>query len=101
MPPAAAIGIGAGIGAIGGALNQNAANKGPQPVFKGLNQQATSALPSVGKAGFGSLLQMISNPGKLPDVSASVDPAFQSLVTANKQMTAQGAAGVREQFGAS
>jgi len=103
MPPAAGLAIGGVAGAIGGALNQSAANKGPRAVFSGLQNQALgpNALPATGAAGFSSLLQMITNPGKLPDVNASVDPAFQSLVAANKQMTAQGAAGVREQFGAS
>jgi hypothetical protein len=103
MPPLAVLAGGAIAGGIGGALNQNAANKGPRAVFGGLQNQAlgSGALPAVGNAGFGSILQMISNPGKLPDVSASVDPAFQSLVNANKQQVAQGAAGIREQFGAS
>lgn len=107
MPPAAVLGVGLASSAVGGMFSQSAANKGPRPVYGGLNTQLLSLLGgSAGKAGlgqaaFGGLTGIIQNPGALPDVNASVDPAFQALLNANKQMVAQGAAGVSEGFGAS
>ena len=104
MPPAALLGVaigGAVAGGVGGIMNQVAANKGPRPLFPGLQNQGTGLVSGLGAAGGGALTGAITNPGALPNVNASVDPAFQALVNANKQFTKQGAAGVREQFGAS
>lgn len=102
MPPAA-IGIPLAIsgiaGAVGSGLSQSAANKGPRPLFPGLQQQGVQAVGELGKSSTSALGGMITNPGALPDVNASVDPAFQALVAANKQMTQEGAANIRESFG--
>lgn len=104
MPPAA-IGIPLAIsgiaGAVGGGLSQAAANKGPRPLFPGLQQQGVSGVGKLGGQAFTSLGNTITNPGALPDVNASVDPAFQALVNANKQLTSEGAASVREASGVS
>jgi hypothetical protein len=104
MPPAALIGVaigGAVAGGVGSAMSQMAANKGPRPLFPGLQSQGTDILSSVGRTSAKALGGFITNPGALPDVSSSVNPAFQALYNANKQFTQQGAANIRESFGSS
>ena len=107
MPPIAIIGAGIAAGAIGSGLSQAAANKGPQSLFPGLQSQALGILggqngqPGLGATALGQIGQTITNPGALPNVNASVDPAFQALYNANQSMQQQGLAQIREQFGAS
>jgi hypothetical protein len=80
-------------------LNQSAANKGPQALFPQLQSLALGMVPGLGKQAGSTLTGLMQ--GQLPDVSSSVNPAFQSLLNANKQQVAQGAAGIRESFGSS
>src|SRR5258706_13689472 len=99
MPPAALLAGGLIAGGVGAGLSQSAANKGARPVLPGLNQQALPLLSQLGQQGAGALSSAITSPGALPDVSGAVNPAFNALYNANKQMVAQGRANVAEKFG--
>jgi hypothetical protein len=102
MPPAALLPImigGIAAGAVGSGLSQAAANKGARPVFPGLTNQALPILSQLGTSSSGALSSAITNPGALPDVSGTVNPAFQALYNANKQFVQQGRANLAEKFG--
>ena len=104
MPPAAAIGIGMASSAIGGALGQHAANKGPQPIFQGTNTaylQNVNALaggPGTGGApgtgATGTLQSMIAtgNP-------TNVGPAFQAFYNQQQRGVTQGRNALLSSFG--
>src|SRR5260221_10933398 len=106
MPPAALLVGGLVAGGIGAGLSQSAANKGARPVFPGLNNQALPILSQFGSGATGvlsgvqdTLSGIIKDPGALPDVSGTVNPAFQALYNANKQFVQQGRANLAEKFG--
>jgi hypothetical protein len=96
MPAAAGLGIGAALGGIGGALNQQAANKGPQALYPGLQGQGTADLSSIAAPSFTSLMSLIKTGN--PVSTQGVDQA--ATATHNLQQS-QSLAKLRESFGAS
>jgi len=89
------------LGALGAGLSQSAANAGYRPVFPGLTSQGVSLVGGLGGAAGTSLTGLITNPGAMPNVSGTVNPAFNALVSANQQMMSQGLANLKESYGAS
>jgi hypothetical protein len=98
-----------GASAIGGMLGQKAANKGPRSMFPGQLQQfldmfsggsgpgsgGVSGTP-FGVSSFNTMNQMAQT-----GMPTDVGPAWNSMVTANKQMTQQGLNNLMTQFGGS
>src|SRR5712664_3376097 len=96
MAPVAAIGVGMAASAVGGALGQSAANKGPTPINPGTNASYLSTInslvggPNAGPGGAatgatGTLKSMIAtgNP-------TNVGPAFQAFYNQQQRGVTQG-----------
>ncbi|SRR6266478_106564 len=96
MPPAALLIGGLAAGAIGSGFSQSAANKGPRPLFPGLQGQGVSGLSGVAGPGFSQLLSLMKtgNPVATQEMEQGLS-ATQAL--RQKQGTAQ----IRERFGVS
>lgn len=99
MPPAAiAVGM-IGANVAGSALSSAAANKGPRPIFKDVNQQYLNLVGGPGGMGAtsaGTLQDMIKT-----GMPTDVGPAFEALVNAKQRFVGQGRENIAEMFGAS
>jgi len=99
MPPLAIMGIGAGLSGIGSMLGQSAANKGPQSMFPNQLQNFLQMMGGgPGGTGFGNISANTLSSMAATGDPTNVGPAWNAMVTANKQMTQQGLNNLMTQF---
>src|SRR5882672_7686055 len=77
--------VGGGLSALGGAFNQNAANKGARPVFPEQTGQYLQMLSPLASTGAGTLTEMART-----GMPTDVGPAWQAMMDASKRTTKQG-----------